>query len=92
MKKCFPFLLTVLLLLALTACAETKIISVEQLNTPEMKVGIAQGSAAEAIVRKELPNAELMYFNDNPSGYLAVSQGKADAFQRNASSLSMGDE
>ena len=73
-------LLFALLLLMGCACAEAEITSASQLNAPNMTVGVAQGSAAERIVQEQLPEAQLMYFNDNPTAYLAVAQGKADAY------------
>ncbi len=72
-----------LALLALTggfAWAEGEITAVAQLNAPGMTVGVDQGSAAENIVRAELPKARIEYFNDKPSAYMAVAQGKLDAF------------
>ena len=72
-------LLVVLLLIGSIACAEGEITSPAQLNAPGMTVGVAQGSAGERIVQEALPEAERMYFNDNPSAYLAVAQGKVDA-------------
>ena len=77
-KRLIALLSVLLLLLMATACAEIN--SVPQLNAPEMTVGIDQGSAAELTVRQELPRAKLAYFNDKPSAYLAVAQGKVDAF------------
>ena len=73
-------LLVVLLLIGSIACAEGEITSPAQLNAPGMTVGVAQGSAGERIVQEALPEAERMYFNDNPSAYLAVAQGKVDAY------------
>ena len=73
-------LLLILLLLGGMACAEGEITAPAQLNAPGMAVGVDPGSAAEQIARDELPEAGIEYFSDKPSGYLAVAQGKLDAF------------
>ena len=80
MWKKWILLPALMLLLGGLASAGAGIDSLEQLRAPGVTVGVSQGSAAERIVREQLPEAELMYFNDNPSAYLAVAQGKADAF------------
>ena len=59
---------------------EGSVSSLAQLNAQGMTVGVSQSSAAELTVREELPDARPAYFADNQSGYLAVAQGKADAF------------
>ena len=56
------------------------ITSREQLNASGIRVGVSTGSATALIAEKELPNAELVYYNDTPSAYEAVAQGKLDAF------------
>ncbi len=73
-------LLALLVLAGGFAWAEGEITAVAQLNAPGMTVGVDQGSAAENIVRAELPKARIEYFNDKPSAYMAVAQGKLDAF------------
>ena len=52
----------------------------EELNRPGRKVGVSTGSASMLIVEKELPEAEIVYFEDNVSAYEAVAQGKIDAY------------
>ena len=54
--------------------------SLAQLNAPGVVIGVSQGGAGELVVREQLPKAQIAYFTDNPSGYLAVTQGKVDAF------------
>ena len=79
-KRLFILLTALLMLLTAGACAETEITTLSQLNEPGMIIGLSQGSAADLIVREQLPNATIAYFNDNASGYLAVAQGKSDAY------------
>ncbi len=74
------FLMAMMLLLLSVCRAAAEITSVSDLKVQGITVGISQGSAAESIVMKELSQAKLVYFNDNPSAYLAVSQGKINAF------------
>ena len=62
------------------ASAEERITAPEQLNSPEMTIGVDQGSAVEKVVQDELPLAKYAYFNDKYLGYEAVAQGKIDAF------------
>ena len=63
-----------------SACAESPITHKEQLNQTGMRVGVGTGSVAMLIAEKELPNAEIVYFEDNASAYEAVAQGKIDAY------------
>ena len=56
------------------------ILSKEQLNQAGMKIGVSTGSASMLIAEKELPNAEIVYYNDTASAYEAVAQGKLDAY------------
>ncbi|WP_029318972.1 transporter substrate-binding domain-containing protein [Butyrivibrio sp. AE3004] len=53
--------------------------SKDQLNSPDMKVGVGVGSAAMVIVETELPQAELVYLELN-EGLQALEQGKIDAY------------
>ncbi len=80
MKKLILSLAAALLLFALPGWAEEGITSPEQLNAPGIVIGVSQGSAAELIVASELPQAGLAHFTDNNTAYLAVAQGKIDAF------------
>ena len=68
------------MLLTAGASAETEIATVTQLNEPGMIIGLSQGSAADLLVQEQLPKATIAYFSDNASGYLAVAQGKTDAY------------
>ena len=74
--------LLALLLAALpmaAASADTEITAKEQLNEPGRRVGVSTGSACVLIAEKELPNAEIVYYDDNAAAYEAVAQGKLDA-------------
>ena len=78
---CAVLLLSALLpVLPCGARAETVITSKDQLNRPGMKVGVSTGSASALIVEKELPNAQIVYFEENATAYEAVAQGKIDAY------------
>ena len=77
MKKLFA-LLAMLLLFAVPVQAD--IMTAAQLNAKGITVGVDQGSAAELTVRKLLPEATVAYFTDKFMGYIAVAQGKIDAF------------
>ena len=73
-------LIMAVLLPAGVACAEGGITSKAMLNEPGRRIGVSQGSAAEAAVRSEMPEATIVYFTDYLLGYTAVAQGKLDAF------------
>lgn len=62
------------------AFADGTVTGLSQLNSPGRTVGVDQGSAVENIVRTELPQATMAYYNDKYMGYEAVRQGKIDAF------------
>ena len=81
-----------LLLPVFSACADEPVTSLEQLKRPGIKIGVEQGSAAELTVRAEFPEADILYFNDNPSAYLAVAQGKIDAFIYDHKQMSLAIE
>ena len=79
MKKIIIWL-AALALLAGAALAEGNIASKADLNRSGIRIGISQGSAAEAAVKAELPEAAIDYYNDNLLGFTAVAQGKLDAY------------
>ncbi len=62
------------------AGAGAEIRTLADLKSSTVKIGVSQGSAAEAAVQKEVPNAVLQYYTDNFMGYMAVAQGKLDAY------------
>ena len=80
MKKILLTLIAAMILFSYPGMAEKEISSLVQLNQPGMLVGISQGSAAEMIVQGELPQAGLVYFTDNSTAYMALAQGKIDAY------------
>lgn len=51
------------------------------------RVSATKGSSSELAVRKALPTAETMTFQDPPSGFLAMQQGKVDGFALSEMSL-----
>ena len=79
MKRVFAWL-TALLLLGSPALAAEEPFTKESLNAPGRRIGVSQGSAAEAAVPAELPEATVVYFTDNLLGFTAVAQGKVDAY------------
>ena len=80
MKKRMIVWLAAMILLAGLALAEGNPGSKADLNQSERRIGISQGSAAEAAVASEFPEAAIVYYTDNLLGYTAVAQGKLDAF------------
>ena len=71
--------LILLCLLAGCSLGSKQITSLEQLNDPEIKIGVGTGTGTDDVVVKEFPKAEIMYFRDETEAYGAVSQGKIDA-------------
>lgn len=57
-----------------------KIESIEQLNQSGYKISVDPGSAAAVTAMERFPNAEIVYNSKISDAYLAVSQGKTDAF------------
>ncbi len=81
MRRLSVFIATMLaIILCGPACAESPITHREQLNQAGMRVGVSTGSASVLIAEKELPNAEIVYFEDSATAYEAVAQGKIDAY------------
>lgn len=54
--------------------------SVEQLNQSKYKISVHPGSASAIIAEEVFPNAEVVYNNAISDAYLAVQNGKSDAF------------
>ncbi|MBO5568474.1 MAG: transporter substrate-binding domain-containing protein [Clostridia bacterium] len=80
MKQRILALTAALILFFLPGLAAEEITSLAQLSAPGAIVGVSQGSAAELTVKRELPQAQLVYYMDNSTAYLAVAQGKIDAY------------
>ena len=56
-----------------------KITSKQQLNNPDITIGTGDGSAAVNVIKRELPDANIAYF-EAVQGYQTVAQGKIDAY------------
>ncbi len=76
--------LTLLILISLmTSCnAKTKLVITEtsQMNDAAYTIGVPSGATAVNAVGSTLPKAKMKYYNSLPDAYLAVQQGKVDAF------------
>lgn len=73
-------IITSLPLLMGAAPESNTITSIDQLNTSSKTVGVSTGSISEYLVKENLPNAQIAYYNDNALAYEAVATGKLDAF------------
>ncbi len=62
------------------AAGEAVITSLEQLNEPGRKIGMADNTNDDKLVAEKLPQAKIEYHKDAMTGYTEVSQGKLDAF------------
>ena len=81
------FLIAMLLVLGaifLVSCTSREsaeeITSVEQLNSPSIKIGVGTGTTEGPLVEKEIPLANVEYFSRDLDAYIALTQGKIDAF------------
>ena len=81
-KRLGALLLAILLIAALAGCGEKDdaITSLEQLNEKGRVIGVAQGSEGDMASEKAFPNATLSRYTSSVTAYLAVQQGKLDAF------------
>lgn len=73
-------LAAVCLLLGCAKSDSEPIISLDQLNSPDRKNGMADNTGDEKLVAQKLPQAKIEFYKEGMTGYLAVSQGKLDAF------------
>lgn len=74
-------ILTVLCMLLGCAKKEAEpITSLEQLNSSDRKIGMAADINGEKLLAEKLPEAKIEYYQEDMTGYMAVSQGKLDAF------------
>lgn len=68
----------------LSGCAASDlkgtVTSVEQLNDPAYIIGVPEGAASMVAAEKACPQAEMKYYSRDADAYLAVQQGKIDAF------------
>ena len=60
--------------------SKDKIESVEQLNQSGYTISVHPGSAGAILAEEMFPNAEIVYNKDISDAYLAVENGKSDAF------------
>ena len=79
-RRACALLMALLLSMPFFACAQEEISSLAQLNAQGRRIGTSQGTAAAIGIRSELPLAEIVYYPDHQAGYLAVAQGKIDAY------------
>lgn len=86
-KKFIKYLLIILVVCLLGGCSNnqsqettTTYNSLEELNNSNINIGIWDGSMAIYKVQQYLPNANVLYYTDAISGYMAVQDGKLDAF------------
>ncbi len=84
-KQAAAFLLAAVTVLPLFGCGTDKTtqnaeLKAEDFNAAGVKIGVETGSTAMFAVEKLLPNAQMQQFTDKYSGYLAVKDGKIDAF------------
>ena len=82
MKKILSiFLLTVMILAALTGCSDDKTQSFQSMEDfDQAKIGVLTGSSHDKTAQEIFPNAERVYFNNMSDMILAVEQGKIDCF------------
>ena len=83
MKKKRWLLGLLLVLVLLSGCSgmqKTTFTSLEDLNSPSVKIGVATGSASDFAAREAMPNAEFVDFVAVPDGCAALAAGKIDAF------------
>lgn len=74
----------VLLIFAVSSSA-SEITSISQLNNPQYKVGSDSDGPVLERAMENLPDAEILKYNDLLSEYLALQNGKIDAFTANES-------
>ena len=69
----------------LSACGrrDEGITSLDQLDQPHIKIGVATDTTEFSIVEKEFPKAEIVYVKDLMLGFESVAQGKLDAYVGN---------
>lgn len=82
-KKFFLAIFCMLIMFQIAGCAKNDkdmIESVEQLNQPEYTISVDPGSAGALLADEMFPNAKIVYNNAISDAYLAVQQGKSDAF------------
>jgi len=88
-KTIAVLVMSLLLVLAaglLASCDERKdggITSFDQLNQPDIKIGVATDTTEYSLVQEKYPQAEIVYTKDLMAAFTSVAQGKIDAFVGN---------
>lgn len=84
LSRAFALALTLLTLMSLLAGCNTKTKSAvtesSQMNDAAYTIGVPSGATAVNAVESALPKAKMKYYSSLPDAYLAVQQGKVDAF------------
>ena len=70
-------------LLASCAPKDEGITSLDQLDNPDVQIGVATDSTEFALVEEKFPQAEIVYTKDIMAAFTSVAQGKIDAFVGN---------
>lgn len=77
-------LLTILFPISLLAGCDSKtkpvVTQTSQMNDASYTIGVPTGATAVNAVESTLPKAKMKYYSSLPDAYLAVQQGKVDAF------------
>lgn len=66
--------------------------SLDQLDQPDIQIGVATDTTEYAIVEKEFPKAKVVYFKDLIFAFQSVAQGKIDAFVGNKLNMELAIE
>ena len=61
------------------------IINIDDLNSPNHKIGVLQGAASMYAGEKGFPNSKIKYFNEAIDAYLALENKKVDAVMQDKS-------
>ncbi|MCR5346216.1 MAG: transporter substrate-binding domain-containing protein [Fretibacterium sp.] len=81
MKRRGILLLTAAVMICTALCpARADYTHKDQLNVPGVRVGVSMGSISETTVAQELPQAEIVRYNNVFLGYADVGSGRIDAF------------
>ncbi|MEM7463292.1 MAG: transporter substrate-binding domain-containing protein [Pseudomonadota bacterium] len=65
--------------LAVLANDDLEVTTWEDLNKPEIKVGVPQASSMDAFLTRTIPNADIQRFPDNGAAIAAFQSGRVDA-------------
>lgn len=84
LSRAVALALTLLTLISLLAGCNSKtkpaVTESSQMNDAAYTIGVPSGATAVNAVESALPKAKMKYYNSLPDAYLAVQQGKVDAF------------